>query len=114
MNAFCATISQPDKRVDAIISTASQEKVAKNRAILTSIIKCVEFCGRNGIALRGHRDDSTSTDISQGKFKALVKFHIDSGDESHLDSCSNRETYMSKMSQNQLLQCMGNSSVITL
>ena len=64
----------PDKRLDVIISTSSQEKVVKNRAILTSIIKCVEFCGRNGIALRGHRDDSTSTDISQGKFKELVNF----------------------------------------
>ena len=27
------------------------------------------------------QDDSTSTDISQGNFKALVKFCIDSGDE---------------------------------
>ena len=55
--------------------------MAKNRAILTSVIKYVESCGQSQITLRGHRDDSTSIDISQGKFKALVKFCIDSGDE---------------------------------
>lgn len=64
MNAFCHTMSNSDKRLDMIVNVATQEQVAKNRAILTSIIKCVEFCGRHGIALRGHRDDSTSTDLS--------------------------------------------------
>ena len=79
-----------------------------------SIIKCVEFCGRNGIAHRGHRDDSTSTDISRGKFKALIKFRIETSDEvlqSHVASWSIRETYFSKTSQNQLLECMGISFV---
>ena len=44
--------------------------------VLTSIIKCLEMCGRQGIALGGHRDDSTSDDISKGKFRALVDFRI--------------------------------------
>ena len=68
--------------------------MAKKGAILTSIIKCVEFCGHSGIALRGHRDDSTSTNISHRKSKTLVKFCIDSGDEvlqSHIESCSSQE-----------------------
>ena len=77
-------ISHPDKSLDVIFPlphrsrwlTASQEQVAKNRAILTSIIKCVESCGHGRTALRGHKDDSTSTDISQGNFKALVKFFL--------------------------------------
>lgn len=84
--------------------------MAKNRAIPKSIIKCVEYGGHNGIALWGHRDDSTSTDISQGKYKALRKFCTDSSDEllqSHVESCSSRETHLLKTSQNQLLQCMG-------
>ena len=38
------------------------------------------MCGRQGIALGGHRDDSTSDDINKGKFRALVEFRIESGD----------------------------------
>ena len=38
-------MSHTDMELDMNISASSQEQVAKNRAILTSIIKCVEFCG---------------------------------------------------------------------
>lgn len=110
MDTFCCTMSHPGQRLDTMMSVASQERVAKNRAILTSIIKCVKFCGRHRIAPRGHRDDSTSDDLSLGKFKALVNFRMESGDEllqSHVASCSSPETYISKTSQNELLECMG-------
>ena len=40
-----------------ILALDSVEKVKKNRSILTAIIKSIKFCVRNGIAVRGHRDD---------------------------------------------------------
>ena len=110
MDAFLHTMIYLSKRVDMSLSTAMQERVKTNRAVLTSIVKCVELCGRQGIALRGHRDDNTSTLLSQGKFKAVVNFRVDSGDEvlrEHLESYSSRETYISKTTQNDLLHCMG-------
>ena len=42
------------------------------RAFLTSIIKCIELCGRQGIGLRGHRDDANSNAENQGNFKSLI------------------------------------------
>lgn len=52
------------------------------------------------------------TDEEQGKLKAVLQFRIDSGDEvlrSHLESCGCNATYISKTSQNDLLECMGDA-----
>ena len=38
---------------------------------IIAIIKSIEFCGRNGIAIRGHRDDGAfSSDISKKIWKS--------------------------------------------
>ena len=78
------------------LSMQIREQVAANRTFLKSIISCIEFCGRQGIALRRHRDDATSTGIlNEGNFKALIHFRIESGDtelDNHLKTCSSRST----------------------
>ena len=56
----------------------------------------------------GHstRDNRTSIVLFQGKFKAGVE----SGEEvlqEHLMSCSRRETYLSKTTQNEIILCIG-------
>ena len=110
MEAFLQVCADPSKRIDVSLSKRIGERVEKNRKIITSIIKCVELCGRQGIALRGHRDDSTSSTLSQGNFKAVADFRAQAGDvalQEHLKTCSSRETYMSKTAQNELLLCMG-------
>ena len=92
------------------MSLECAQQVGRNCQFLKSIISCLEFCGRQGIALRGHKDDSTSDDFNQGNFKALVQLRIHAGDsvlELHLASCSKRATYMSKTSQNELRMCIG-------
>ena len=82
----------------------------KNRTFLTSILKCVELCGRNGLALRGHRDDATNTDKThQGNFKNLLDFCSDAGDialKEHLETSRKNASYISKTTQNQLLDCV--------
>lgn len=110
MEAFLQVCADPSKRIDVSLSKRIGERVEKNWKVITSIIKCVELCGRQGIALRGHRDDSTSSTLSQGNFKAVADFHAQAGDvalQEHLKTCSSRETYMSKTAQNELLLCMG-------
>ena len=90
--------------------------IEKNRHVLKSILKCIEFCGRRGITLRGHRDNDTQIDTAEkdshhtntGNFKELIRFQIDSGDsilEEHLRNCPKNATYVSKM-QNELLLCI--------
>ena len=50
--AFLSSMAEPKTRVDFSLTAATQELVAMNRAILTSIMKCVELCGRQGLPLR--------------------------------------------------------------
>jgi hypothetical protein len=67
------------------------------------------FCGRQGIALRSHRDDETSSSLNKGNFKESLKFRVDAGDEvlqEHLSTCTKTATYISKTSQNELLYCI--------
>lgn len=57
-----------------------RKEVAKNRVFLTSIMKCIEICDRQGISLRGHRDDTNFNAENQGNFKALIDLCLDAGD----------------------------------
>ena len=112
MQCFVDTMQNADRRIDVVLYQQSHELKIRNHGYIKSIIKCLEFAAQQGIALRGHRDDSTSTDEEhQGKFRALIDFRVDSGDRAlkeHLDSCRRDATYISKTTQNDLLQCMGN------
>ena len=88
--------------------------VAKNKEKLKSIVETVIFCGRQGIALRGHRDDHTYLNDLQhtnpGNFIALLDFRIKSGDAvlaDHLKSCGGNAFYTSKTIQNQLIAICG-------
>ena len=51
MEAFLQMMACPSKQIDMLLYTAMQEEVKKNQAILTSILKCVELCGRQAIVL---------------------------------------------------------------
>ena len=82
MHAVVSTYMQPSSKLSFIHCTTGKEIVEKNRRFLTSIVKCLEFCGRQGLALRGHRDDSTAPGIrQQGTFKDLLDFCVDAGDQ---------------------------------
>ena len=71
-----------------MLSSSEKDIVKQNQEFLTSIIKCVQFCGRQGLVLGGDRDDSTPVDNKhQGNFRSLLAFHIDAGNkvlEEHL------------------------------
>ena len=108
--AFIETFQKPEAHIDNILTQCTKEVVSRNRKFLTSIIKCIELCGRNGMALRGHRDDGTISDKShQGNFKNLLDFRIDAGDtdlKEHMETCSKNASYISKTTQNELLDCI--------
>ena len=104
-------------RINARMNADSTILIQKNRNVLKSILKFIEFCGRRGIALRGHCYDETQIDTAEkdshhtntGNFKELIRFRIDSGDsilEEHLRNCPKNATYVSKTTQNELLLCI--------
>ncbi|XP_035660282.1 52 kDa repressor of the inhibitor of the protein kinase-like [Branchiostoma floridae] len=110
MKAFKDTMQNPGRRIDLSMTSESINRTKKNRAFLLSVIKCLEVCGRQGFALRGHRDDSTADPLSnKGNFHALLQLRVDAGDVAlaeHLETCARNATYISKTSQNQLLECI--------
>ncbi|CAG9814672.1 unnamed protein product [Phaedon cochleariae] len=113
---FLRTYRQPQSEVVNLLSSQRMRQVEENRARLRPIIESILFLGRQNISLRGHRDDGNllsdeQSEISnEGNFRALLNFRIQSGDkvlESHLKNTSSRATYISKTTQNILINCCG-------
>ena len=53
----------PSTRIDHNVNEDSVESVKTNRLILIAIIKSIEFCGKNGIAVRAHWDNGALTRV---------------------------------------------------
>ena len=94
----------------------TSEPTKKNNRILLLIIDLLKTAGRMGIPLRGDRDDSKyhpevgepATYAGVGNFVEFLNFAVRQGNkdlEAHLKNCSSRETYISKTTQNNLLNC---------
>ena len=77
--------------------------------------------GRQGIALRGHRDDHTQVvsalHSNHGNFLALLQFRVEAGDQvldNHMKTAQGNAQYTSKTIQNELISICGNSILETL
>ncbi|KAJ8893626.1 hypothetical protein PR048_006226 [Dryococelus australis] len=92
------------------------DKTGKKK--LFPIIKTIIFYGASNIPLRGHRDDGdlqteSEKKYAKGNFRALLKFRIDAGDEilaSHIGLCNKNARYISKTTQNKIIQCCGDAT----
>ncbi|WAR19287.1 LOW QUALITY PROTEIN: ZMYM1-like protein, partial [Mya arenaria] len=75
----------------------------KTRLIMTGIVDTVLFCGRQSIALRGHKDD-------MGNFKALLKLQAKHNAvlSAHLHEGDPRTMFTSQSIQNELIGIIGN------
>ena len=88
------------------------------------IIRAIEFHGRLGLPLRGHDDSGTLSipvrdqlqqlshlDYSEGNLRALLQLMIDCDDEilrKHFRTAPKRATYISPLSQNQIIDAISN------
>jgi hypothetical protein len=54
---FMLNYSNPNNAIDHILDNEHQQQEATNRKILSSIIKCILFIGKQNLAFRGHDDD---------------------------------------------------------
>jgi len=108
---FLSTSRNPQKNIQVQIESERGRTINRNREIVKSVAKCVHFCGKQCIALRGHRDDSTADQNgNRGNFLALLELRVDSGDEvlkNHLATCRANARYSSKTIQNQLIMLIG-------
>ena len=91
--SFESTMENKAVPINHQLSSARATAIAKNKQKIKSIADTIIFCGRQGIALRSHRDDWKKLDdaphANHGNFIALLHFKADSGDQvlaEHLSS----------------------------
>lgn len=129
---FLRVYRNPELDIRNELNTARLEQAKENRERLKPIIKTIILCGQQNIPLRGHRDhgeliykndfnensDSFSGSLSnEGNFRELLKYRIDAGDkilENHLKTATSKATYISKRTQNELIECCGEEILGTI
>ncbi|XP_065671304.1 52 kDa repressor of the inhibitor of the protein kinase-like [Hydra vulgaris] len=109
--------SAKTESIDITSQKIVQSQISKNRQLLQPIIETIILCGRLGLSLRGHRDDSEFhpengefSNHTVGNFIELLHFRVKAGDkvlEDHLKYHQRNASYISKTSQNQLVRCCG-------
>ena len=79
MHNFMHRMEQQQPSVYELAHTSHAQLVAQNHVKLKSILKCVNWYGKQNIAFRGHRDDDKQLQVSKGNpgnFKPLLQFHV--------------------------------------
>ena len=99
--------------IDIRVNNARREIIEKNRVQLRTIVGAIITCGRQNIALRGHRDDwkyyIDDDETNPGNFIEILKYGANCGnlmDELFKD-CPSNQTYCSKTIQNEILEICG-------
>ena len=111
---FLKQVSGKKDPVEQQLSKPTVKNVDKNRKVLLLIIDAIKTIGTMDVPLRGHRHDSRyQPDIGEpanhpgvGNFVEFINFAFRQGNQTlghHLKTCSSRETYISKTTQNLLL-----------
>lgn len=82
MMHFQSVMSSQEQSVQHQLDTALAQQVRQNRECLISIMNVIVLCGKQNIALRGHRDDQRHLEQpgNHGNFHALLQFRIEAGD----------------------------------
>ena len=112
MSAFKDSCSNPTHNVATMLNTARKEQVSRNTRVVKSLLKCVAFCGKQGISLRGHRDDSTASEsVNTGNFMQLVQFRAENDAvlRTYLETAPRNALYTSKTIQNEMISVIGNA-----
>ena len=106
------------EEIDLMINKNCKKEVEENRKRLAPIIDTVILLGRLGLAFRGQRDDSQFhlnlgeySSGGVGNFVEVLNYRVRGRDlvlENHLRTSSKNASYISKTSQNELINCCGN------
>ncbi len=115
MREFIAHYRNPSQSVGTMHDSQVQRTMEKNFQVLKSLFKVAILCGKQGLALRGHRDDKVywedERDTSnEGNFVQLLRFRAETDQDlaDHLSHAPRNAMYMSKTIQNELITIVGN------
>lgn len=110
---FTKRVKNPSLKIDNILDSNKSQQISENRARLIPIVKTIIECGRNGLALRGHRDHGqlvlTEPVERDGNFRSLLRFRHDSGDTAvaMIANAPKNSLYTSPEIQNELITIIG-------
>lgn len=117
MTAKCCA-ADPSKRVDVMLSEENRRLLAQteqqkheNRAAVATIIDCVRFLAKQGIAYRGH--DESATASNRGNFLELLSFlaKYNPSLQKWLDNHPGNASYLSPESQNEFITVLYETTV---
>ena len=99
--------AEQETSVDCRLNGQRRQQITDNRHFLKTIAEVVLLCGRQDLALRGHRQSQTH--LNKGNFAALVTLvgNHDSVVQDKLQNGPKNATYTSPEVQNELLHIMG-------
>ena len=118
MNEFVARFQRPSEAINVKFDKEAQKRMDENQGVIQSLLKVVMLCGKQGLALRGHRDDHVAWTEQEeheaenhGNFIELVRFRAETDDllQSHLKNAPKNAMYTSKTIQNELIDIVGKS-----
>jgi len=82
---FVQTDAYKSRDVLNALNSSRQKAVEENRNRLSHITRTIEFCGRQEIPLRGHRDAGAfslnETDCNDGVSKAALRLGVEAADK---------------------------------
>ncbi|KAJ8915305.1 hypothetical protein NQ315_014813 [Exocentrus adspersus] len=107
---FLKIFDQKQNDVFVQLHKRNESEIKRNREILKVVIKTVELCGRQGLALRGGHDSGNlelDTPVhNDGNFRSLLRYRIQNGDNlflNHIQNCGKNATYISADIQNEIV-----------
>ena len=117
LTSLLSRMSDAAQPIEIIIDSGIKKELEENRKKLAPIVDSVLYCGRLGLPLHGHRDDAkyhpevgSYSSGGVGNFVESLNFRVQAGDEvleEHLKTCGKNQTYISKTSQNEMINCCG-------
>ena len=114
MQEFKSTYENPSRAIDTTFDKDLHRRIHDNQIVLESLLRIVMLCGKQGLSLRGHRDDRTNWEEysgSQGNFLELVHFRAETDERlrKHLQYGPKNAQYTSKSIQNELISVVGDA-----
>lgn len=110
MTEFIARYEQPSQSVGTLLDSEAQRVMERNHKVIGSLFKVTILCGKQGMALRGHREDriqwEDQSSMNEGNFIELVRFRAKILAD-HLSHAPKNAQYTSKNVQNELIKVVG-------
>lgn len=112
VDGFLSVFNKKQNNIAVQLDNNLKIEIEQNRLILHPIIETIILCGRQGLALRGHKDSghfqpgelySTEND---GNFRAFLRYRVSGGDlilKNHLQNCKKNAMYTSPEFQNEII-----------